>query len=107
MPTTNTPPSIPSGEVHLYRANGTREVFKEKPTIPRLQELTGADVFDTVNFRNGSVMMVDDQGHSKNLPINLAATGFYRFRAPNSDHVIVGDVVIVNDSDFGGAEDDE
>lgn len=106
MPNENTPPSIPEGQIHIYRANGTREVFNEKPTIPRLKELTGSETFDTVNFRNGSVMMVDDNGYQKGLPINLAATGFYRFRAPTSDHVIVGDVAIVNDNDFGGDEDE-
>lgn len=101
-------PNIPSGEFHIYRTNGEVDIIKEKPTIPRLHELTGASYFDTVNLRNGSVMMVDDNGIAKGLPVNAKATEVYHMMCvPGTTHKIQGDAVIVNDSDFGGAEDEE
>lgn len=103
--------------------------------IPRLsmrnlEQLIGADMIDTVSFRNairigvrvppvhegepaprgdmilsipeGSVMLVDDQSHSKPLPVNPIATAAYRAKCyPNQPtHMIRGDVVIVPDEDF-------
>jgi len=48
------------------------------------------------------VMIVDDAGHQKGLPVNAAATALYHARClPGTTHQIVGDVVIVPDSDFG------
>lgn len=60
-----------------------------------------AEVLDTVNLRDGRVMMVDDLGHSKGLPVNEKATELYHgICKPGTTHQIVGDVAIVVDADL-------
>lgn len=102
----------------------------EKQSMRELETLLGAAMVDTVSFRQairigiqmpaghegaqeprsdlilsipaGSVMLVDDQSHSKPLPVNQIATAAYRAKCyPNQPtHMIRGDVVIVPDEDF-------
>lgn len=102
----------------------------EKQSMRELESLIGADMIDTVSFRSairvgvrvppvhegepsprgdlilsipaGSVMLVDDQSHSKPLPVNQIATAAYRAKCyPNQPtHMIRGDVAIVPDEDF-------
>lgn len=70
----------------------------------RLREcrrLIGCDCADSVNLRDGRVMIVDDIGHQLNLPINSEATKLYHSVCrPGTTHQIVGDVVIAIDKDF-------
>lgn len=74
-------------------------------TMAECHKLIGADVLDTVNLRHMGhplhVMLVDDQGHSKRLPVNVEATRLYHKNCrPNTTHTIRGDVVVVPDDDF-------
>ena len=58
----------------------------------------GADTLDTVTLHDGRLMLIDDDGFAKGLPVNEAATALYASRCrPDSAPVIVGDVVIVEE----------
>lgn len=57
--------------------------------------------FQHSKLADGRVMLVDDLGHSKGLPVNDAATELYHSVCrPGATWEIRGDVVIANDSDF-------
>jgi len=90
----------------VLRASGTREPLPHPITITKAAELIGADTLTTVNLRDGRIMLVDDTGHHKGLPINAEATSLYHsICRPGTTWKIVGDAVIVFDADY--AEDDE
>ncbi|MGH7462669.1 MAG: hypothetical protein ACREMA_16800, partial [Longimicrobiales bacterium] len=62
-------------------------------------------MLDTVNLRDEGrhVMLLDDLGHHKQLPVNQKASELYwSVCRPGTTHTIRGDVVIVRDDDFGG-----
>lgn len=85
-------------------ADGT-EITLDKPvSIAQAEELIGAACLDSVTLADGvHVMLVDDLGYQRGLPVNEKATALYMQRCrPGATHLIVGDVVIVPDSDFGG-----
>lgn len=70
--------------------------------IDSINRLIGSDTLDTVLLRDRiHVMLVDDNGIAKGLPINQKATDLYweRCGGPTNNH-IHGDVVIVPDEDF-------
>ena len=83
-------------EVPLPRHGSTRDIAK----------LIGADTMDTVilTWTNGvpaQVMLVDDLGYDKGLPVNAKATALYhKVCQPGTTHQILGDVAIVHDQDF-------
>lgn len=82
--------------------SGTERELSIPLTIHEIHALIGADICDTVNLRNGDVMLVDDLGHKKNLMINEKATAIYhKLCIPGTTHKILGTVVIVPDADFG------
>jgi hypothetical protein len=88
----------------LIRTDGTTLDIGEPIDMLAVEIMLGAncDCFDTVLLADGiHVMILDDLGHRKGLPLNKAATLLYweRCGGPN-DHCIVGDVVIAPDSDF-------
>lgn len=67
-----------------------------------LRKLVAAELFDTVRLADRvHVMLVDDEGYAKELPVNEKATALYLERCyPGTTHQILGDVVIVPDDDF-------
>jgi hypothetical protein len=86
----------------IIRTDGTETDLETRQSIDQIEKLISADTLDTVTLRDRvHVMLVDDQGHQKQLPPNQKATDHYweRCGGPN-DHYIVGDVVIVPDEDF-------
>lgn len=86
----------------LLRTNGDRIDFDSPLTLADIERLIGAEVLDTVTLVDRvHVMIVDDLGHQKGLPINKPATLLYwdRCGGPN-EHCIVGDVFIASDGDF-------
>lgn len=86
----------------LIRADGTRQALPQAVGIVAIERMIGADFLDTVNLRDGRVMLVDDQGHDRGLPVNLAATALYHSVCrPGTTHQIRGDVVVTLDADFG------
>ena len=108
--------------VEVIRTNGTREqheITAKGPTarIRACRELIGAELTDSVNLRDGRIMIVDDHGYETQvveepghitlqatralLPLNATATRMYHAvcRA-GTTHAIVGDVVVCYDEDF-------
>lgn len=71
--------------------------------LSEIKIVIGCDCIDTVNLPDGMVMILDDNGYAKELPVNEIATKIYWSRCiPGTTHEILGAVVIVPDSDFGG-----
>jgi hypothetical protein len=85
----------------LLPTDGRSVEIEGRLTMALIGALIGADCLDTVNLRNGDVLVVDDLGHSKCLPINDAATQLYlSVCKPNTTHQIRGDAVVIPDADF-------
>ncbi len=86
----------------VIRANGTIEVLDKKLAISEVRATIKASTLDTVLLADRRhVMLVDDNGHFKELPVNEQATALYLDRCfPGTLHQIRGDVVVVPDSDF-------
>ena len=91
--------------VLVLRSDGTEEEHEVQRNdyINQIHRLLGCTIFDTVNLTDengrldGRVMLVDDIGHQKGLPVNWAATTLYhaRCRPGSQPPPIVGDVAIV------------
>ncbi len=86
----------------LYKADGTEQDLP-KQDIEAIRKLIGAEMLDTVVLADRKhVMIVDDLGHAKQLPLNKVGTDLYLAKCiPGTDWTIVGDVVVVPDEDFG------
>jgi hypothetical protein len=89
----------------LIKADGTRRDLIGPHAIEDLRKMIGADSIDTVMLHNLGhpmhVMLVDDLGHDKQLPVNVEATKLYHANCrPGTRHQIRGDVVVVPDDDF-------
>jgi hypothetical protein len=89
----------------LIRANGTTQELTGPHAMSDLHLLLGADALDTVVLRHlgepRQVMLLDDLGHNKGLPVNVEATKLYHANCrPGTTHQILGDVVVVPDDDF-------
>lgn len=106
-------------KIYVWRTDGTQEEHDLPSTrlMAACLRLIGAQWVDTVNLRDGRVMLVDDLGYktrevqtptgirlepiSARKPINAAATILYHeLCRPGTTHQIVGDVAIVWDQDF-------
>ena len=112
-------------KVELIRTNGTSEQHEIKAhgaskRLEACHRIAGCKTFDTVNLKDGRIMMVDDDGwetntvdhgngHIEIVPIapkngktiNPEATKIYHsICRPGTTHQIVGDVVIALDEDF-------
>lgn len=89
----------------LIKADGTQQELIGPHAIGDVRAMIGADTLDTVMLRHlGSplrVMLVDDAGHKKKLPVNVEATKLYHANCvPGTVHAIRGDVVVLPDDDF-------
>jgi hypothetical protein len=86
----------------LLRADGTHIELEGPLSIREIVALIDAEAVDTVRLSDGiHVMVVDDAGHAKELPVNTAATYLYWDKCGGPvEHVMVGDVVVVPDADF-------
>lgn len=70
------------------------------PSLERIRSLLKAELLDCINLHNGHVMLIDDNGIAKGLPINRTATQIYQCtRLAPSDHEIFGDAVIMPNGD--------
>lgn len=90
----------------LIRTDGTEQIIDGRLSLDAISKLIGADTIDTVSLRHMGhplhVMIVDDNGHPDDLPLNAKATALYHANCiPGTTHHIVGDVAIVPDHDFG------
>lgn len=88
--------------VEIIRVSGAREThLVPRGSMKEIRTLIAADCFDTVNLRNGMVMLVDDTGMIDGRPVNSEATKLYHgVCRPGTTHQICGDVAIVRDADF-------
>lgn len=106
--------------IKIIRTDGSEEVHAvtKKTATRQIDELIGAKCTDTVNLRDGRVMIVDDNGYESECiehgnghfelrptrarkPVNAKATELYHaICVPGTMHQIVGDVAIANDEDF-------
>lgn len=107
-------------QVHVIRTDGREEdhaVPNGSGALPAIYRLIGCDTIDTVNLRDGRVMLVDDNGWDTRFeerpyggamipvrprkPINAKATTLYHgVCVPGTTHQIVGDVAIAWDREF-------
>lgn len=84
----------------LIRAEGAETELHGPHAIRDICQMIGADALVTVTLADRvHVMLVDDQGIVKSLPVNPAATRLYQ-DARGIPHQIRGDAVIVPDSDY-------
>lgn len=84
----------------LIRADGAETELHGPHALQDIRQMIGADGLDTVSLADRMhVMLVDDDGIQKGLPVNPAATRLYQ-DARGIPHQIRGDVVIVPDSDY-------
>jgi adenosine/AMP kinase len=88
----------------LIRTDGSDKELPQM-TMEGYQKEVGASFLATVALRHLGwplqVMLVDDLGHEKQLPVNERATKLYWANClVGTTHHIRGDVVVVPDSDF-------
>ena len=90
-------------KVKIIRINGATEEHDvpRHSAIREIRKLIGADCLDSVNLRNGDVMLVDDTGMVDGKPVNPEGTKLYHgvCRA-GTVHRIHGDVAVARDADF-------
>ncbi|HEY1283020.1 MAG TPA: hypothetical protein VGE96_00945 [Steroidobacteraceae bacterium] len=86
--------------VHIIRTDGREERVQAR--FDEIENLIGARGMDSVNLRDGRVMLVDDMGHviEPTPRINAKATKLYwSVCRPGTTHQIVGDVAIIVDAE--------
>ena len=92
--------TIQRGTFQIWRVDGSKETVRERPTIDKVHNYIGCQLFDTVTIdrQQMTIMLVDDTGLIDGKPINQNATNLVR--SSGKAHNIHGDVAIVNDEDF-------
>lgn len=110
--------------VTILRTDGLEEQHELTPqtVLLELERLLDAKALDTINLRDGLVLIVDDEGYAieeresmtadgvlhiylvpalARKPVNAAATALYhRICKPGVTHQVVGDAAVVRDKDF-------
>lgn len=90
--------------VRFIKVDGTEWIQTvHKPLIANISQIISASICDTVNLRDGNVMIVDDGGIEIVKPVNQKATDIFQGiypRAKSNDRKIYGDVAIAWDEDF-------
>ena len=92
------------GQYKLIRTDGTETVHEGKPTTREITRLIGCEGLDTVTIdrEKRTMMFVDDTGMIDGKQVNAKATALYHaICKPGTVWSIHGDVVLVNDGDFG------
>lgn len=89
----------------LLRADGTSEDLPTPVGTRDIARMIGAETLSSVVLKHMGrplhVMMIDDAGVGKALPINREASKLYWLNCvPGTTHPIRGDAVIVPDEDF-------
>lgn len=90
----------------LIRAHGAETELHGPHALQDIRQMISADTLGTILLADRKhVMLVDDDGHQKRLPVNAEATRLYHETCvPGTTWQIVGDVVVVPDSDYARAE---
>lgn len=85
----------------MIAVEGNQSGLSESQTVKQIEELIAADCCSVLMLKHGMVMLVDDAGQEKNLPINYLATAIvYGAQPYGLEREIRGDVVIAPDTDF-------
>ena len=86
----------------LIKTDGTVIELEDPLTIRQITKMLNAEFMDNVNLPDHiHVMILDDDGYIKDLPVNEKATEIYHTKCiPGTTHAIRGDVVIAPDQDF-------
>jgi len=89
----------------ILKVDGSVIPFEKSMSIFAVYRTLGAKSVDSISLHHMGyplhVMMIDDQGHLKGLPVNAQATALYHLNCkPDTTHEIRGDAIIVPDSDF-------
>ncbi|CAN5300941.1 hypothetical protein BH10PSE16_BH10PSE16_01360 [soil metagenome] len=89
----------------LIRADGTKLDLPNARSIEQHRKMLNANTLDTVTLHHMGqprhVMLIDDIGHDKKLPVNAEATRLYHANcSPGTTHTIRGDVIVAPDADF-------
>lgn len=80
---------------------GNQQGLSESLTMKQIGDLIAADCCSVIMLKHGMVMIVDDAGQEKKLPINYLATAIvYGSQPYGLEREIRGDVVIAPDTDF-------
>ena len=111
----------PQAKVVILRTTGEREVHnichRGGDLLRWIHKQINAEYTDSVNLRDGRVMIVNDHGYETEmvqngqvleikclkalLPVNAEATKIYQALCyPGTTHQIVGDIAIAWDEDF-------
>jgi Domain of unknown function (DUF3846) len=85
--------------LHVLPANGTAFTLEE------LQTIVGGYI-EAFYLRDGTVMMLNEDGKRLGLPLNLVATQRAHRNGLPADDCIVGDVVIGTWIEMGGGDED-
>jgi hypothetical protein len=94
---------VEAGTIRIIYTRGRTEELPFPPHQPlrTIKTILACTSLDTVNLRNGCVMLVDDQGHQHSREDNPDATEIYHsICRPGTTHRILGPVAIVCDADF-------
>lgn len=86
----------------LIRADGTVTELHGPHAMQDVKQMIGATTVGAIRLHDGvHIMLVDDDGHAKELPVNAEGTRLYHdVCVPGTTWRIVGDVVIVPDYDY-------
>lgn len=90
----------------ILRANGATEPLEEPAGLDAFNRATDEALPFTVRLPGGWIMLGDDNGIAKGLPVNEAATALYHSVCrPGTTHRIQGDVLVTMYSDFSPNDD--
>jgi hypothetical protein len=87
------------GKYRIIWVDGTEIIISEKPNDKSINKAIGCDCTDSVDLKGGQVMIVDDAGQLKGLPVNKKASALASQRLGRT-YTIYGIAVIANDRDF-------
>ena len=67
---------------------------EDLPTLKYAQDYVGGTV-QTIPFRNGDLMLINEEGIYNGAPINYEATSHYKINFGCEEGVILGKVIII------------
>ena len=86
-------------KAQIIYADGRVTPFKPKNgtdfSLEELQNVVGGYI-EILDLRNGQIIVVNEEGKLKGLPVNQIATEAYCMRFQPYGDIIVGDVVLCN-----------
>jgi hypothetical protein len=85
----------------VFRTDGEVEMLEGPQTMAQIEALINCETCHTTLLSDRMhVMIVDDAGYARGLPINKQATLLYMHGRAGDPWMIRGDAVVVPDSDF-------